>query len=97
MKLKKFFIIAAGTVAATTLGFVGGTVFGYKHADEIDERAKALEEKMKSKKNVLDTEEIEEVVNNVTNSAKEVVNNVKDEVAAAVQPRGKDGKFVKKS
>ena len=104
MNLKKFIVPGLAFLAGGTLGIV----FGVKNADGIKEAYKtgkeAAEEKMKQlkeaageKTDVINPEEVTEVVDNITNSVKDAVEGVKDEVNAAVQPRGKDGKFVKKS
>ena len=107
MKLSKFIFPAVTLVVGTAAGIV----IGVKNADGIKEAIKAgkeaAEEKMKQLKEaaeertekgvVLNPEEVTEVVDNITNSVKDAVEGVKDEVNAAVQPRGKDGKFVKKS
>lgn len=107
MNLKKFIFPAVTLVVGTAAGIV----IGVKNADGIKEAYKtgkeAAEEKMKQLKEaaeertekgvVLNPEEVTEVVDNITNSVKDAVEGVKDGVTAAVQPRGRDGKFIKKS
>lgn len=107
MNLKKFIVPGLAFLAGGTLG----VVFGVKKADDIKEAIsegkKIAEEKVKKLREaaeertekgvVLNPEEVTEVVDNITNGVKDAVEGVKDGVTAAVQPRGKDGKFVKKS